>query len=115
MTCFISQDLLHYLSRPLTDQELEWKAMDNRYKKTLLPPLTKGPKKTDIMTKGPDKADLNKPAFLMKQSPVTLIRYERCPNCTKKINCAHFKTQNQIKEYEISGKCVECQALAFPG
>ena len=115
MTRFISQDLLYYLTRPLTDQELEWRMEDNSYNKMRFPPLTKGPKKTDIMTKGPAKPDLNKPSFLMKQSPVTLIRYERCPNCTKKINCALFKTQNQIKEYGISGKCVECQALAFPG
>ena len=115
MACFISQDLLYYLTRPLTDQEREWKMMDNRYKKTLLPPITTGPKKTDIMTKGPTKPDLNKPAFLMNQGAAALIRANRCPNCTKEIHFGHFKTEIQKKEYGISGKCVECQALATPG
>ena len=115
MTCFISQDLLYYLTRPLTEQELEWKRMDNRYEQMRFPPPTSGPKKTDVMTKGPTKPDLNKPTFLMNQGAAALIRDNRCPDCTKEINFGHFKTEIQKKEYGISGKCVECQALAFPG
>jgi hypothetical protein len=115
MTTFISTDLIHYLTRPLTEQEKEWRMDDHRYKKTLLPPLTKGPKKTDVAAKGPQKLELNTSAFLMKQSPVTLIRYNRCPDCGEKIICALFKTKNQHDEYNISGKCVKCQPLALPG
>ena len=51
----------------------------------------------------------------MNQGAEALIRDNRCPDCTKEINFGQFKTEIQKKEYGISGKCVECQALAFPG
>ena len=115
MAAFFSQDLLFYLARPLTDQEREWRMADKLHKQTLLPQITSGPKKSDVMTKGPTKPDLNKPAFLMNQGAAALIRVNRCPDCTKEIHLGHFTTEIQNKEYSISGKCVECQALAFPG
>jgi len=115
MSSFISTDLTYYLTRPLTYQERGWIATNRRHMQTLLPPITSGPKKSDVMTKGPTKPDLNKPAFLMNQGAAALIRVNRCPDCTKQIHFGHFKTDIQKKEYSISGKCVECQALAFPG
>jgi hypothetical protein len=115
MSGFISSDLLHYLTRPLTEQEKEWRMADNVYKKTLLPPLTKGPLKTDVPAKGPQKPDLNKPAFLLSQGAATLIRDNRCPDCANKINYADFKNRIQQREYSISGKCFDCQKLSFPG
>ena len=149
MTSFISNDILQYLSRPLTHQEKLWiyddfiaqrrnmfhrkKAEEyknyesvgdelkfihhtqeaERWAAKITPGVdmvsAPGPKANLV------KPDLNKPAFLMNQGAADLIRSNKCPDCREDIHDEHFETEIQKKEYGISGKCVECQALAFPG
>lgn len=62
------------------------------------------------MLKKPDK---NKPVFQMFPEIWKLIEANKCPVCKKDIKESDFIDEENIKEYSISGMCIECQRKSF--